>query len=379
MNIHQKKNFIAQLQRRASTLLLPATAALVCANLAEMAEAVTPESEQKLVEMIRASRAGDVEMKSALAEIRIFTTDNFLMANSNPLSFFEVVNLADSDEPFIENTSKFQIDVSYIGQDGRAKRTQGVKYQEQARVDLKTLSTDDFEYFIRDIYKGDVKSPSLANVDMARDVTLKTNALLWPFIKNSIGNFGITGAKSSRVYVPSKNVIATNLPGTNLLTATGNTASTLWRKACMDAVIKYITAWGAGAFADGDFSRKIVVYIPSAHLTGFLDEITMTSQPNSKVEQIFENAGLEMDYGGYHWVLVGDNTLDPADRTAYVQLGKPVGYFFTKPGMDETFVDQTIAMRKQNRESISMNKVIGFGLPSNRKVNTCAVVYRSAS
>ena len=147
----------------------------------------------------------------------------------------------------------------------------------------------------------------------------------------------------------------------------------------MDAVIGYITSWGTDAFTDGEFSKEIKVVMPSSQMTGFLQELQFTSFPNSKVEQVFENAGLQMSYGGYNWTLMGDNTLDPSLRTAFVNLGKPLGYFFTKTSQDEVFVDDSVLLRKNNKESISQNKVLGFGLPINWSVNVIGVVYQTAS
>ena len=379
MNIHKKKQYLGGLIARASAMLLPATAALVVANLKEMQEGIGEDSDAKMVEMIRGAKSGNKEQQSALAELRVFTTDNFLLASSNPLSFFEVVNLADSDEPYIENTSRQEITVRYIGEDGRAKKSQPIRFEKNARVELYSLTSDEYEYFIRDLYKGNVKTPALANVDLARDLMFKTNRLLWPYIQGALyADFNLTGPKAGRVYVPHSTINVANLPQSNILTPASNTTTTLWRKECMDAVIGYITSWGTDAFTDGEFSKEIKVVMPSSQMTGVLQELQFTSFPNSKVEQVFENAGLQMSYGGYNWTLMGDNTLDPSLRTAFVNLGKPLGYFFTKTSQDEVFVDDSVLLRKNNKESISQNKVLGFGLPINWSVNVIGVVYQTA-
>jgi hypothetical protein len=378
MTSEQKKLFVEQLKARAAAMCQPATASRVVANLDEMLKNIGPEGDAKYANMLNAARAGDKAMQSALAELRVFTTDNFLLASSNPLSFFETVALGDSDEPFIENTSRQEVTVAYIGSDGRAKKSSPIRFQEQRRIELYNLSTEEYEYFIRDLYKGNVKSPAMANVDLARDLTYKINKLLWPFIAASIfQNFNLAGKRSGRVYVPHSTVDVANLPTGNLLTPAGNTAASLWRKECMDAVIQYIASWGSGAFPDGEFSKNIRVVMPSSHMTGFLQQIQFTSFPNSKVEAVFDNAGLQMSYGGYNWTLIGDNTLSPSGRMAYVNLGKPIGFFFTKTSMDEVFVDDSVLLRKQNKEAISQSKVIGFGLPVNKAVNIVGVNYQA--
>jgi hypothetical protein len=46
--------------------------------------------------------------------------------------------------------------------------------------------------------------------------------------------------------------------------------------------------------------------------------------------------------------------------------------------MDQTFEDETIGMQKQNKGSVSMLKVVGWGLPINWFVNIAAVQYHTA-
>jgi hypothetical protein len=109
---------------------------------------------------------------------------------------------------------------------------------------------------------------------------------------------------------------------------------------------------------------------------GFLDEVTFTTPTNSKVEEIFEN-GFILSYGGVNWTFIGDATLDPEEGLAYVKFSKPIGMYFTKPGLDQTFEDESIQMQKQNKGSVSMNKVVGWGLPINWFVNVAAVQYHN--
>jgi hypothetical protein len=111
-------------------------------------------------------------------------------------------------------------------------------------------------------------------------------------------------------------------------------------------------------------------------MTGFLQQIQFTSFPNAEVQKVFENAGLQLSYGGFSWTLMGDNTLPATSGMAYVNLGKPLGYFFTKTSQDEILVDDSILLRKQNKESISQNKVLGYGLPLPKCVNVVGVAFQ---
>jgi hypothetical protein len=370
--------YIKELRFRARALQ-PATARKVEAVLAKAEETLSdPEKEkaanQKMGELIKLAHDGDVAAKADLARIRVVTVDNFVLATTNPITFFDTVNLADDEIPYIENTSRQEISVDYLGQDGRARKTQGVKYQEQAQIALHQISTEEFEYQLIDIYKGTVKDAQLANIDMARDIEQKLNKLMWPFVRSAIGPFNLTGAKSGRVYVPHSIVNVKNLPTTNLLTPADNTPTTLFRKSCMDVVLKYAASWGDVL---GQTLKPAAVYIPSSEVMGFLEQITLTSQPNSKVEEIFEY-GFVLTYGGARWQFIPDATLDPDAGIAYVKFNKPIGQFFRKQGLDKVFEDETIDMQKQNKGSVSMSKVIGFGLPITWRLNIAAVQYHDA-
>ena len=369
-----KKAYLEELKFRARALQ-PAAAARVGAILAKMEENLKPENEQRLKDLIIRART-DAEAKAELAKLRIVTVDNFLTATSNPIAFFDEVKLENNEVPYIENTSKQEIIVSYLGQDGRARKTQPIKYQDAQQIDLHTLSTEEYEYQLMDIYKGDVKTPSMANIDMAYDYEMQVNKLMWPFVFRSIGAFTLTGARANRVYVPHSYVNVKNLPITNLLVPAGNTTTSLFRKECLDAILDYCAAWGNNAFRDGQL-KPVAVYIPSSEAMGWTKQITLTSQPNTKVEEIFQY-GFILTYGGVTWQFIADATLDPDAGRAYVKFNKPIGTYFTKPGMDKTFTDESIEMQKQNKGSVSMQKVVGWGLPVTGRVAVAAVQYHTA-
>ncbi|HEX4630021.1 MAG TPA: hypothetical protein VH188_03580, partial [Chthoniobacterales bacterium] len=379
-----KHNYLATLKRRTS-LLQPATAKRLEGVLVQLEESLKPENEkktqEKIAKLIEKASQGDAAAKAEMIKMRVISVDNFVIATTNPITFFDTVPLANNEVPFIENTSRQEIVVSYLGQDGRARKTQPIRYQGQGQVELHTISTEEFEYVIRDIYSGEVKTAQLANVDLARDVELQLNKLMWPFIKSAIGAFVTTGPRALRTFFPHSIVNTKNLPTTNLLVAPGNTNTSLWRKECMDVVLEYAAAWGNSldnAFGGGVGQMKpTAVYIPSSEVMGYLQQVQLTSFGNSVVEEIFDT-GFVLNYGGARWVFIADATLDPDEGLAYVKFNKPIGTFFTKPGLDQTFEDESIGMRKQNKGSVSMNKVIGFGLPINWRLNVAAVRYHNA-
>lgn len=380
MNRQQYLDFL----RERSKLLQGATAEKVGTVLKTMRESMTPENEKRLFDLIKAAQVAGKGSAEALqlAAARIETVNNFLWASSNALQFFTEVDLAIDEKPWIENTTNHEIRVDYIGQDGRPKKTQTVPENEQADVQLHTLSTEELEYYVMDIYRGDVRTPQLSNVDMGFDIMMKVDRILWGHIQSRILGIGqtfnySTGKKVLRHFAPHSSVQVANLPTTNRLVVPGNTTTSQWRKAAMDLVLIYIASWGTNAFKDGPL-MPVSVIIPSSHLMGFLAEIESftEAQPNSKVEEIL-NTGFVVTYGGVRWTFIGDSTLSPLKGMAYVRMNKPIGTFFTKKAQDKVFVDNTIEKQKENKESVQMTKVIGAGLPSQQMLNVLGVQYKT--
>jgi hypothetical protein len=378
--VFDKAAYLKDLKARAR-VLQPSTQSRVEGVLVQLEESIKPEntgkSDERMKDLIERARKGDVSAKSELAQMRITTVDNFIIASTNPLAFFDTVNLADNEIPYIENTTRQEIVVSYLGQDGRARKTQPIRSQANAQVDLHEVSTEEYEYVLRDIYKGQVKTASLANVDLNQDLSLQISALMWPFIKAAIGNFTLTGPRAKRTYVPHSTINTLNLPITNLLTpATGNTNTSKFRKECLDLILNYAASWGNNTLGQG-IMYPTAVYLPSSEVMGFLDAVAITTPANSKVEEIFDT-GFVLSYGGARWTFIGDATLDPHAGRAYVKFNRAIGVYFTKTGLDQTFEDESIQMQKQNKGSVSMLKVVGWGLPINWFVNVAAVQYHNA-
>ena len=319
------------------------------------------------------------EANMELNAYRITTTDNFITAGANGLSFFEQVTLADNEMPLIENKTRHQIAVTAIGQDGGVLKDHFLPVGAETTPNLAILTTPDFEYTIWDLRKGDVRDTAFANVDMALDMTMKLNGTYWALAKTAIGNFGLSGKKESRVYVPHSSINTNNLPTTNLLVpASGNTTSSKWRLDCVKLILQYEAKWEGVMFSDGVPLRAQVVYIPSSDTTGLLDAITETSTDNVITRQLAENV-FSVTLMGRTIMLMGDATLNPNDGLAYVRFNKSIGEYYSKPSADRVWVDDSMPLRKLNKESMSMTKAHGGALISNRKMNIAAVRYRTAS
>jgi hypothetical protein len=354
-------------------------------ELAErFAEAAKPENykvaKDTFAEVVRRCVEGDkaerAEAQQELQGIVIWSVENYLFAASNYVSFFETGTLGETDTAFIEFTDHhhFEAHVNLIGPDGGAPRWQRVRTRDRQIIPFYQLTTDELEYPIMDLYSGKIADRSKIGLDLAGDMAWKIDARLFDNIADLIGPFTLTGNKLNRVYVSHSRIKTANLPTTNLLVAAGNTATSLFRKACLDAIIAYAKAWGDKSFADGPLVPQ-VVFVPSAHITGFLTDCSINDADNKLNAQVFE-FGIIMNYGGFKWMFVADPTLDPADGLAYVKFNKGIGKHWTKPSADKNIIDDSPALQKENRETQLIIKTFATALPSYLRTNVAAVKYR---
>ena len=384
MSLEDKRHYIKNLRVSAARLVPEARARLqasfdtMLAGLDDGDEAkrtAIAERAKKYGELFRKALDGDSEAKASIAKMRVERINNFLVATSNVMKFLKPVTLQADEMPYFENTTRQFVSVYYLGQDGRPRRTQPIKSFTQQSFDLKMVGTEEYEYPLWDLRTGMVADEAKANVDLADDLDRGIDTLIWPMLDALCGNFTLTGPNPKRTYYVHPSINIKNLPTSNLLVPSGNTNSTLWRKECMDAVIQYCLSWG-NALPGGQM-KPVTVFIPSSEMTGFLQQITLTSFGNSLVEQIMDNAWV-VDYAGMKWNLQADATLDPDKGRAYIQTTLPAGEFYTKPSLDKTFDDISMALQKQNKGILSMQKPIGVGMPNAWAPNVICVQYHTA-
>jgi hypothetical protein len=338
-------------------------------------------------EIMRASRRGDAEAIEMRSEIIKTTVSNFMFTTSSWQNFFTQVDLPHNGVPYMECNVPQEITVECIGPDGAPRPVRPVKQQEQAPVDLCVLSTPEFVYPTRDLYKGfDVREEALAQVDLTRDLNAQWDVILKQLVlvgspsTRLKATFTLTGVPDCKKDYHAHSVVDTaNFPAGNYVTLSSNGADTTFRQECLDEIIAYVTQWGSGAFSDGDMSVAEII-IPSGDGAGWLDAVTITNNStgghtNPAVEQILSTGGL-FSYGGHNFTYRYDNTLDPTPGTAYVRMNKPIGTIFTKTSMDDTIIEADSVMKRQYKESIAMTKVYGVGYTSNLTPNIFAIKYR---
>lgn len=375
------RNSIIQDLKRRLTLQQPAVAARLQEYFdgAETA-AKDPKNAERVKSLIESALGGDKQAWRTLCEIRITAVSNYVTAKGNASSFFEEVTLAQSDEPYLKNETKQEIKARFVGTDGRVRLTQAVKSQEQERIPLRLLSTDDYEFTLIDPYKGEVADQAKLNVDLAYDLNMKREVELWKLVKAAVGNFNYTATSlAARTFNLHSSIKSANLPQSNLITLSDNSGSTKFRYAVIKAMIQWCMQWGTNTFNTGEV-RPVTLFVPAADIGGMLDEVTPESFDNPIVEQIL-GVGYVMRLGSYQFNIVPDAALDPADGTAYLRTNRPLGQLFKKPSLDRVFPGDIASITKDewkaNKASMSMNSYHGAVVPEPWRPGVVAIKYRS--
>lgn len=333
---------------------------------------------------IAASRR-DPEAAALHAAAVEITTENIVRANSNWLPFFESRSLGDDEQPVIlPDRYGMQITVDTIGLDG-GNRTIGAQRSDLSPlwVPLHMRATNWIEYPLADVYAGSaVKELALSQFDVARDRAWRTDALLAGYILYGGANtrlvetFVTTGDVSVRDYFPHPRVNVSNLPAGNLVTLAGNSATSLFRKEVFDAIIDYCRAWGDDVM-EGGTPTPVEISVASSQVTGFLKQVSLTSYENFAVKQIFEG-GMLLSYGGYNWIVTGNNTIDPNAGMAYVRMDQPIGLVFDKPSLAKAITDETPALVVQNKGRTCEIWCEGFGMPVHWRKRMFGVCFKTA-
>lgn len=325
------------------------------------------------------SRDGD-EARHQLAKIRLTTSENFIRASSNYISFFDIVELKEDEQPYLQSTVPQEVNVECIGDEGPPRVVGPMKRQSQNPVDLCIISTDRFEYPLMDPYQGyTLKNDALALIDLEFDLTIQVDILLKQFILAGTPGtrlkttFNTTGPEQERDYYTSQHINDANLPTGNFVDAPGIDSDTFLNQACLTEIVRYTDSWGTGAFRDGSLA-PVAIHVPSGHSHGWLTQVNIiANHTNSKVEEIFEGGAI-LSWGGKNWIIIGDNTLDPDAGVAYVRLNKSIGTYFHKPTLER---HTTRTFEERNKEYQWQSKVFGAGFTSDRTPNLFAIRYRN--
>lgn len=340
------------------------SAAPISSSIASMVTAVESDGFDDLSkaygQRVQAMHDGDVEARAEVTRMRVTRINNFVIALSKWLSFFQPITLADDEIPYfqLESFGETLVNVS-TSTDGGMRKGLVAKYLEPVQLGLFFINSELIPYTVWDPLRGNVADEIKSLVDIARDLEEKISQRAKTFLDTAIiaspSTFTTTGPKQRRTYNAHSAIQTDNFPVRNTIV---ETTGSRFGKAQMDAVLQYGAQWGE------IFGAPLIpksVMIPSKDATGHLADVQWTSQPNQITQQIYSMGRVE-NYGGTAWNLLPDVTLSSTSGYAYVNFGRPVGQFFTKPGGDKS-IDREVDGPLGNMNEMGARKLIGFAVP----------------
>lgn len=311
--------------------------------------------------------AVDDNARRQLAAMRVEQYQNYALAHQNIINFFfEQVALENDGSAYAKNETMTEIAVRAIGEDNNARRTRLVKPHEEERIPLIWLATDEVEYVVIDIYKGNVVEAALKTINLGYDMANQREQRAWDLLNTTTAvqggalfrtSFATALANSNKVLRPwlaNSRIKAGNLPTGNDITVQGTSASTKFRTRVLLEISRYGDRF-KGVFAEGDLMPTGRILIPGGDVAELGEEVEVGDGNSDPVAaQILQQGYATISYLGKRWVLVPDNTLDAG--TCYPEFNRKVGKIFTKPGLDKELVR---ADEDKNREHRKMRSVFG--------------------
>lgn len=332
------------------------------------------EKERKgILDLYRGAHEGDKDARHELQTLRIETTQNYLIPVLHFGRFFEVINLGEKESPAIQNTTKNEFKVFYLGQDGGEELKKAAPEFSETTVDLFPITTETVEYPLYDLYRGRIADAATKTFDLNFDMENGIDGNLYTLLNGSFGAFTTTGARAARTYALNSRIRASIIPTTNELGPLGVAAdgTTKFGQTSLDAVMDYAACWPADS--QGELKPTGNVLIPADQVSHSGSGITITGQKqNQLAERIADIGWYGYHYNGVDWTFIPDHTL-PLHKAIF-QLNRPVGYLWFKPffSQDKEEIDEKAGQGKR-----WIKKVIGTAVTAPAKRNVARVTYRT--
>jgi hypothetical protein len=359
--------------------------AVVKSDLEALAEALKEGGgNESSVQLAKAAARGDRDAVMQLCALRVTTINNYILANQQKLGFFfEMVDLRDEEVPYEQNETVQELRVSYVGPDGEPSTTKILKPQDETKIPLHYLTSEEFEYLLTDPYKGQISNAAKATVMLGYDMTNAMEAKSFELLSKPVaqggayGDFTLTGKKSLRTFLANSYINVANLPTTNDITLEDTTAQSRFRYDVFREIAKYGEQWG-NAFPDGPLVPTGRVLVPSSEVSDIARTVVPTGQTSNDVaDQLLTQGWARVSIHGRTYILMADNTLAPG--VCYAEYNRKPGKWYTKSGLDSEIVDDSVAMKKKNKESRLMRKLVGGSINSFTRIFTARFRYRAAA
>lgn len=361
------------------SLFQPKAAEHVIAALKSVDEAAKSMTDEER-KALHVKAQTDPETAKAIAGARVQRIEEYILAHTWALAFFELDTLAPEDVPVeIVRTRDRASICHWISQSGKPKKRQITDSDSRSVYEMAKITTGRIEYPVGDInmgfapymkYRAEVEEQASHRLDIKIDAYCKA---LLDASKLSSGLLATLNFEAE--------VVQANLPAANFLdlssTGTYGTSGAI-NLPRSKAIMSYLNRWTADSTPDrtplkmtnifcGSPALETLWDLPSqvagyAHATAVLDPKNII--PEATRVELFRTGKL-MDMFGYQFNWVPRNTLSA--RYLYISTNKPVGTMWHKPAFDKS---KTITgemdddLDRRMMEAFWMEKVIQFTLPS---------------
>jgi hypothetical protein len=331
---------------------------------------------EELIALLKgAAEPHDTENTRELASYRTFEITSDLLATPFALSPFQSINLSGDELPqIITPKTRQYFEVTYMGQDGGARRDQWRTTKRAEEMEMRLVSTPRVEYPLVDLQQGSVVEFDKINAQMRWDMEYKIENLALESLNNSLMANGIRDLIQIH-----PDIDETAIPDTNILdlrdVPTYGTAN-VWTVTRLKALLNHFAQWGFGFDPDGPISLQTMIMSPKnardswdyVDLVSGYDSTFGEDQPSRTItsqqrEQIMSSGGLMNSAWGYNW----NTQFNPrvVKGEAWCFTNQPVGWYFTKTEMDRTieWKDDPDSI-EQNIGQILFRKALQFYQPS---------------
>lgn len=337
---------------------------------------ITPDPKEQMKVLIEAWDDKSGEKMKQLCALRVEQVGNFIAAESMWASaFFETVTLQPDEEPYYENTTKMEVKVGHMGEDGSPDRVRVVKPEARTGIGLRFLVSEKVRYKTVDVYRGRVADIAQKQFDIARDLRVQFDKEHFTLLTQSVANGGCFGTfvnnqsnKSKRTWVAHSAVATSRLPSTNDwdiragggASATNplntNTSST-FHPEILRNIIHYSTLWGDLLPGGGRLVPTGEIIVPSDKVVEIGTNLALSNntQATTIQQQVADKGWFSLDYFNKRWTFIPDSMFCPSGY-CFPRFNLLPGRSFLKPVFDKEFVTTN---EEENWEERYQRKVYG--------------------
>jgi hypothetical protein len=300
-------------------------------HVLEMDKTPDENTVKDFIELYKDAHGGDKKAQAELMALRIVQTINYVTPNLHAGMFFDVIELGPDERPAIQQTTKQELGIRYVGQDGPNNTEVRIKpVTSETLVDLVEIVTDKVEYPTNDIYLGDISRISQAQFDLDFDLQNKWDGIQWGLLQASIGNFTLTGKLSDRVYNQNSRIQSSQLPLTNDVDIPGTLDGTnRFGQGVFQAVLDYAAGW-SGTSSDGELTPTGELVMNPKDASAIITGLNYTNATQNSIGQdLLRKGWFELPaLFNIPWKVVPDATL--ARKKLYARFNKPAGTIWLK-------------------------------------------------